>query len=700
MASLWTPNGEHEVTTPSEQLSAFQYTGVGRRAERLAAAGIVEDTDAIDEMRKNRAVNARLTKRASGDGYGFGSHISMATGRPKDPIFYWKENNLPWDLALQEDLEKLRSFMRLLYVSHPVIASAIDIMSRYPIIGVELQCKDDEITEFYTSLFFDQLDYEEFLIDVGREYWLVGEAFPIGSFNETLGVWEADELLDPNDIKVIRSPFLKEPRFEMRVPEVMRNILTTRQPAWEYEALIAAYPELSKFTREDDYMPVSNILMKHLRFKGDTFHPRGLPILMRGYRAIIQEEMLNAAQDAIAERLYTPLVIAKLGASGSDLGTDSPWIPTEDQKLEFEMALDAALAGDFRVLITHFATQMETVFGKESMPDFTDDYDRLTDRQLQVFGMSRTMLNGADGGQTYAADALNRDLITQLLGTHQRKLDRLWTDRMKVVAEAQGHYDYEERNGIKYPIMEEVLEVDPETGEQTVTEQPKLLVPTVKWKSMSMADEEANQQFMEALRASEVPISIKTRLINVPVDLEEEIEISKDEQIAIAVAAQEVRRDTYTALLKLNLPIPDDLMKDFGPSAEIMPAAAPPQPGMPADGSQILPNVATADASPTEALVPSPDDMGAQAAGDESPADQAPSGPPSDSDAAPGGPVIPLPKNKAPSRPPESDEQRKKMPKKSSLESKALGSLIDGPSTVGSRKYANIDRMRPLDEQI
>jgi hypothetical protein len=264
---------------------------------------------------------------------------------------------------------------------------------------------------------------------------------------------------------------------------------------------------------------------------------------MRGYRSLIQEEMLNAAQDAIAERLYTPLVIAKLGASATDLGTEVPWIPTESEALEFEMSLDAALAGDFRVLITHFATQMETVFGKEAMPDFTEDFDRLTDKQLQVFGMSRTMLNGADGGQTYAADALNRDLITQLLGTHQRKLDRLWTSRMEVVAEAQEHWDYEERNGIKYPIMEEVLEVDPETGEETITEQPKLLVPTVKWKSMSMADEESNQQFMEALRASEVPISMKTRLINVPIDLEEEVEITKDEQVMLAVAAQETRKE-------------------------------------------------------------------------------------------------------------------------------------------------------------
>ena len=124
-------------------------------------------------------------------------------------------------------------------------------------------------------------------------------------------------------------------------------------------------------------MPVSNILLKQLKFKGDSFHPRGIPILMRGFRALIQEEMLNAAQDAIAERLYTPMIVARLGASATDLGTSVPWVPTEDDLMAFEYALDAALAGDFRVLITHFATQIEPVFGKEILPDFGEDFDRL-----------------------------------------------------------------------------------------------------------------------------------------------------------------------------------------------------------------------------------------------------------------------------------------------------------------------------------
>ena len=503
-----------------------------------------------------------------------------------------------------------------------------------------------------------------------------------------LGVWESDELINPDDVEVIRSPFLKEPRFEMKLPETIRNIILKRDPKWEYEALMKVYPELAHFAREESKMPVSNILLKQLKFKADSFHPRGIPILMRGFRAIIQEEMLNAAQDAIAERLYTPLLIAKLGASATDLGTDSPWVPTQGDLEAFEASLDAALAGDFRVLIHHFALDISQAFGKESMPDFNPDFDRLTDRQLQVFGLSRTMLNGAGEGETYAADALNRDIVTQLLTTYQRKIRKLCESRMYVVAEAQEHYDYDERNGRKYPIMEEILEVNPETGEEKIVEQPKLLIPEIKFQTMSLADEDKNQQFMEALRASGVPISMKTRLVNVPIDLDEEAEKVHDEQVDMAVAAQQTRKDTYVALRDAGLPIPEDLKNDFQPVAQTMGLTD-------AKGdteSQVLPALGLDQPAPTDALAPTPEDIEASQAMDEAPPDDGSGGDEEEDDTGGsfGGEPI-SDKAQPPSRPPESDEARKDMPKASNKRTpyrlpNGASRLEYGPAHMGSRR--------------
>lgn len=557
--------------TPMDAYQEAAFRRLGKSMVRGAAQ--TDGTPESAEMRKNRRV-ASMQKKAVGGP----SSTAFATGRPRDPLFYWKQNNLPYEVDDEAQLRQLRMYCRLLYQTHPVIASCIDIYTKYPLLGMELRCKDEQVTRFYEDLFFTKegLNYKKFLLDVGREYWTVGEAWPFATFNESLGIWDNEELLNPDDVQVQRSAFLREPRFLIRLPETIREVMQRRSPAWEYEKLMKVYPELARYSGADDLMPVSNILLQQMKFEADTFAKRGIPLLMRAMRAVMQEEMLNAAQDAVADRLYTPLILVKLGASAKDLGTEIPWIPTQDDLEDFMESMDAALAADFRALVHNFAVDMEPVFGRENMPDMTADFERLEDRILQAFGLSKTMLSGASSGETYAADALNRDLVSQLLTTYQDMIKEHFRQRALVVAEAQEHYDYDERNGKRYVKMEEVLEIDEETGEERIVEQPKLLVPELTMQTMSLKDESAEREFFEALRAAGVPISMKTRLMASGIDFEDEVERTQDESVALAVAEQETRKKTYQALKDAGLPIPSDLRADFQPVAQqSMPPALP-----------------------------------------------------------------------------------------------------------------------------
>jgi hypothetical protein len=119
----------------------------------------------------------------------------------------------------------------------------VDIYSKFPLLGMELMCKDDKLTEFYSDLFLsdEQLNYPEFLLDIGREYWSVGEAWPMATFNEKLGIWSEEELLNPDDVDVQRSPFMKDPRYFIKLPETIRRVLTDRTPEWEYSRRIPSW---------------------------------------------------------------------------------------------------------------------------------------------------------------------------------------------------------------------------------------------------------------------------------------------------------------------------------------------------------------------------------------------------------------------------------------------------------------------------
>jgi hypothetical protein len=656
--------------------------GVSMPAPGYAGSKHSDPDAVIDEMRRNRAVNGRLGRmtRTATTVSGGGADVQFATGRPRDPMFYWRQNNIPYDVTRDDELKKIRAFCRLLYMTHPVVSACIDIFSKFPLQGMTFDCKDEQLIDFHGALFFDELNYEDYLVDVGREYWLTGEAWPLGSWNAQLGVWDGDELLQPDDVEVERSPFLKDPRYLIRLPSTLRKVLQERSPRWEYDALMKAYPELAAYAGENALMPVSNILLQQLKFKGDTFHKRGIPILMRGFRAIVQEEMLNAAMDAIADRLYTPLVLAKLGASASDLGTEAPWIPTKADLDDFEEALDAALAGDFRILTHHFAIDMQPVFGRENMPDMSADFDRIEDRILQVFGLSRTILQGADSGETYAADALNRDVVTQLLTHYQRMLKRFYESRALIVAEAQEHFDYDVRNGKRYVKMEEILEVDEETGEERIVEQPKLLIPELKFDTMTLQDEATERQFIEGLVQAGVPISYKRRLIGTGIDFDEEIESLTSERVQLTVQEQEARRESFKALRDGNLPIQDDLAEDFQPKA----AQSTTTLGTPPGGDSPMPGIGQMPL-PLPALSPTMDDL---AAGDEE--EQGADGDPTM------GQLVPMPLPQQAQRPPESDEQRANMPKPAK---RVTGAKIPGTIRVGIRQ-ATTANYEPPDNSI
>ena len=629
---------------------------VSEGMSRMLAYGSADGsmTPEVAEARKNRSVNRRTAAYgaggAGGAGGGFGD-IQFATGRPRDPLFYWRQNNLPYDFSQNEELAKVRAFCRLLYQTDPIIGSCVDIFSKFPTMGDHLECMDSRLEDFYGDLFFgeEHLDYEEFTVDIGREYWTSGEAWCFATFNEDLGIWDDEELLNPDDVKVERSPFLKEPRFFIRLPWTIRQILQTRQPAWEYNRLVQEYPELTAYTAENTFMPVSNILLKQLKFRGDTFNVRGVPLLTRAMRSMLQKEMLNTALDSIADRLYTPLILCKLGASATDLGTSQPWIPTDDDLENFELALDAALAGDFRALIYNFAVEMLPVLGREQMPDLTPDFERIEDSILQVFGLSRTFLMGAQSGQTYAADALNKELVTMLMTKYQKFQARHFRQRALVVAEAQEHYAYREHGGKRYVIMEEVLETDEETGEKRLVEQPKLLVPDRKFQVLNLKDEDATRQFIEALRASGIPISQRTRTRNLEIDLDEEVARSQDEAVDQITAEQETRKRAYIALRDGGYPIPQDLQQDFAPLAQVE--------GMPAGaslGGMPIPRLGTEPGPALLALAPGPEAEEAEEAEEGEP----PNAPPEGEEPGPG---------EESDRPPESDEERDGMPTEAAL---------------------------------
>lgn len=451
---------------------------------------------------------------------------------------------------------------RLMYMTHPLIPSLIDIYARFPLLDIEFQHQDKQLADFYNDLFFNELDYQEFLYDMSKEFWTCGEAFALGSWHEGIGAWDDDELINPDDVIVSRNSVLRQYQFHLKVPEGIKKLIETRQPRQEYEMLVKFYPYILQWAQQNREIPVSDVLMKQLKFKVNPWEPHGVPILMRGFKILMLEMSLEAAQDAVADRLYSPLILAKLGIEDIADG-EGPWIPEPEELDALRDDLSLALMSDFRLMVYHHGLHIESVFGRENMPRLDYDFERIDMKLMQIFGIGPELLQGGKSSAPYASGALNRELITQMLSTYQNKIRRFIQSRAEVVAERQGHFEFEKRGGQRFPIYEMTLMLDEETGEEYIEERPKLAVPEVSFRTMNLRDEMTERQFLMQLRASGVPISDGTLMVNIPFEFEDEVLKLEREKSDKVIAELNYQKRLFTSIYLNRLPVPPEYYQAY-----------------------------------------------------------------------------------------------------------------------------------------
>lgn len=516
------------------------------------AAEIEANTRIMRAMGEQRRVSSRMTRIGSS-----ASDTYSAIPRFYDPIEYWDLSGLPWNMADEGHRHKLHKWLRLYYSTHYLVPILIDIFTRFPLVGMDLECKDPKLKDFYEDLFLNQLDYPEFMVGLGREFWTVGEAFPLGSFDEDLGIWEREELINPEDVVIENYPLLGSKQLKIVPPDYLKKIAQTKSPAREYKQLEMNFPELIPYLRKGEHIPISSVLLKQVANKTTDWDDHGTPILLRGLRTLIHEEKLLASQDAIAERLYSPMILAKLGIM--DLGDgQGPWVPSPEELEAFRDDMDVALSSDFRLMVHHFGIEVQNVFGREQMPRLDEDFDRIERRIMQIFGVNPSLLSAGSSATPYASSALQAEFLNQILRTYQGYLIKHYQERAAVVAEAQGHYDYEKRGQTRVPIMEEVVEYD-EDGTKRIVEKHKLLIPELQFRTLDLRDEATERQFLQTLRAMGVPVPDEKLMVGVHFDFDDMIGEYNEELVHKTIAQQDAKMKTYKALNAANLPIPPDL---------------------------------------------------------------------------------------------------------------------------------------------
>ena len=516
-------------------------------------------------MRRSRMANMSRT----------GSDMTIALPKVRQPLSSLQDKQIPWNMSDPKEQTQARTWARLFYSTHDLVPLLVDIYAKFPVVGLEFQSKDPKIEQFYSEMFLNDLNYEEFLPDcLGREYFVSGEVTTLAHFNESLGVWSSEEVLNPEMVRVSKSIFHEEERVQLAVKDMVEGLRqggplgsTHESPSerkertYEYQQLVKNYPEIIRAAEQDDGLDISEALWSRLVNRASPWDTRGTPFLMRSFRTLMMEESLNAAQDSVADRLYSPLILATLGIQ--DMGDGEPWIPDLGELADLREDFQTALAADFKLMVHHFGLDVKPVFGREAVPRFDQDYDRIDAKLMQAWGIGQALIMGGTAAAgTYASSALNREVCEQLMAGFQRKVTRHIRKRMEIIAEAQEHYDYELKGGIRRPLYREVVEED-ENGEQRIVRLPKLLIPEIKFRSLNLRDESTERQFINELKQMGVPISDKSLAVNIPIEFDQELQRQTEEMVTKQVAEAESMAKTQKICDEKNIPYPAWLVQSL-----------------------------------------------------------------------------------------------------------------------------------------
>ena len=446
--------------------------------------------------------------------------------------------------------------LRNIAKTHPVVRSCVEVYSRYPLQGLRLQHSNSEYERFFTELFLEDLDYETFLTDLGKSFWIDGTAFAFGNWSDDLGLWVGEDILDPLMMDVRRVPFMAEDSVYLIPTEDMKALAKGTTP--EGQLFIRNFPELAQSIALGKDIPISSDRVTMIANKDRPSDLWGTPVLLRCWNTLRLEDRMNSAMQATADRLYAPLTMFTVGGNLPD-GTQ--YIPSAAALEAFRANLDAALSSDFRAIITHSGVQAQEVIRSDRISNFKNDMEMYDDRIFMAWGLSPSILKPQNSN--YATTALEFQLVSQMLSSYQKVLAKVYEKQAALVAEAQEIYEYEKKGDEIKTIYEqrEVWDENANDGEGgfVVKKVPKLAIPKLRFDVVNFRNEQQEREFLQALKQQGLPIADGDLAIGVDIDLEDSAEKVIAETKKKKLNESRMNLSIFRAALEQDLPIPPDV---------------------------------------------------------------------------------------------------------------------------------------------
>ena len=442
----------------------------------------------IDKSEIPNNVQRKMKKMAAGAGV----DVRMMDPGCYHPLFQ------STNMVLPRDRRERNEWCRHFYRTDPLVATAIDLHTEFPISNFSLQCSDRNIKEFFEYMLFDRLNINEILLNIGLKYWKIGDVFPFGQLDEKEGMWNSFTMLNPDYIDIKSNSLANTQQIELVPDEQIRTIIEAG-PRGEYKELYKQLPQdIINSVRAGRNIKLDERLVSHIAHKASPYETWGTPLMMRCFKTLIYKDKLRQAQDAIATRHVMPIRVAKIGAPGEPM-------PSQEDIDNFrDVLLDADQDPNY-FIVYHYALSFDYVGSAGKILPLQQEFDFIHSEILEGLCINQAMLNG----EGYQGAAAGMEAIAKRYMSYRLRLENWIRNKiLRPIAEIQGFY------------KPEASEIN--AGYRMASKKDrKLVIPEIRWDTQDLSSNQTIMSFMQQLQTKGL-VSMNTILPIIGLDPETE----------------------------------------------------------------------------------------------------------------------------------------------------------------------------------
>ncbi|MDD5650073.1 MAG: hypothetical protein PHF86_06620 [Candidatus Nanoarchaeia archaeon] len=392
------------------------------------------------------------------------------------PSFYHPEFE-PSSILLPRDYREINAWCRYFYKYDPLVSTAIDSHAELPLSSIRLtlppskdKIKTRKIQEEYEEMCSTEgIDLFNKLLQMGVEYYKLGNVFPFARWSEQKNRWTKLTLLDPDYIELEKLQFTDIMRVDLIPNEQMKKIINNGPDNPKTGVLFKAIPEdVIELVQTGKKIPLNTdpnhgSHVAHVTYKMADYDLVGTGIVERNFKTLIYKDRLRQSQDAVASRHLTPKHLIWADSTGmADLNI-------------IREQVDSAFADPDYAIITNYELHWDLVGTSQGLMQLESEWNWINEELLIGLMINKSFLLGEG---SYANGQTVLEVMNQKYSIYRERIESYVIQSLFLpMAKRNDWAEYEE-------------------GTSKKEKKIKWLYPRIKWNRLNFVDDTAHKQML------------------------------------------------------------------------------------------------------------------------------------------------------------------------------------------------------------